>query len=239
MRKVHLLVLALLAVTVLTGCGGDRDIEVNVYVGSTPTAAPGAEATRPPAIPSPTAAVGKPASAPGAEPTATTLEPAVAEPTQAPEEPSAPPPTEAPSEAAPAPTAPPPSPPTKAPQVPEEVYTSAPAAWEASVTTLSSFRQKVSLDFTADGTGVHSKAVYVGEVTTRPTALHSTLTVEGQAAAELPSNQVEVIWIGEEAWVKIGRRPWVPVPVTALETSMPARWWASAICCPTFPRPIA
>ena len=42
--------------------------------------------------------------------------------------------------------------------------------------------------------------------------------MEGEAAAQLPSNKVEVIWIGEQAWVKIGRRPWVSVQVAALET---------------------
>jgi hypothetical protein len=225
MRGIKLLGLALLVVMVLAGCGGGREVEVNVHVGSTATAAPIAEASQPPAMPSPTAAA--------VEPTSPPLEPTVAEPTATQEAPAAPtevppteapptevPPTEAPTEAAPAPTptAPPPPPPTEAPQVPEDVYTFDPAAWEASVTTLSSFRQKVTLDFTADGTGVHSKATYVGEVTTQPTALHSTLTVEGEAAAQLPSNQVEVIWIGDQAWVKIGRRPWVQVPVTALES---------------------
>jgi hypothetical protein len=48
--------------------------------------------------------------------------------------------------------------------------------------------------------------------------LLSILAVEGQAASQLPSNQVKVIWIGAQAWVKVGRRPWVPVPVTALES---------------------
>jgi hypothetical protein len=84
--------------------------------------------------------------------------------------------------------------------------------------TLSSFRQRVTLDFTADGTGVSSRAVYEGEVATNPTALHSVLTIEGQAASQLPSNRVEVIWIGDQVWVKVGRKPWVQVPVTALES---------------------
>ena len=211
MRVLKGLILVLLLVVLLAGCGGGRDVEVNVYTGDQATAAPTVEPTQPPTMPSPTAAA--------VEPTATPAEPAPAEPTTEPVEPAAPtaaPPTEAPTEAPPQPTAPPPA--TEAPQLPDDVYTFDPADWEASIATLSSFRQKVVIDFTADGTGVNSKAKYVGEVTTNPTALHSTLTVEGQAAAELPSNQAEVIWIGDQAWVKIGRRPWVQVPVAALES---------------------
>jgi hypothetical protein len=212
----------LVVLFVLAGCGGDRDITVNVYVGDQATQTAAVESTQPVNMPEPTTVPAEVAQS--AEPTAT-AEPvgptAVPEATAAPTEPH---PTEAP--VAPSPestTAPPPEatvapPPTEAPQLPDAEYAFDPAAWEASLTSLSSFRQKVGLDFTADGTGVHSKAAYVGEATTNPTALHSTLTVEGEAASQLPANQVEVIWIGDQAWVKVGRRPWVQVPATALES---------------------
>jgi hypothetical protein len=198
-----------LVLFILTGCGGDRDIDIEVHVGDQATDAAVVEPSLPPDTPEPTVAPAEPTAAPTdaappAEPTAAPTE----APTEAPAEPTAPPPTDTPA----------PPPPTEAPQAPDDEYTFDPAAWEESLTTLSSFRQKVVLDFTADGTGVHSKVTYQGEVTMDPMALHSTLTVEGQAASELPSNRVEVIWIGEQAWVKVGRRPWVAVPVTALES---------------------
>jgi len=231
MRVTRILILAMLMATVLLACGADRDVEVNVYVGDQATEAAIAGPTQPPTA-VPTQAVES------VEPTATSeqvppsaeapVEPTVegpAEPAaEAPAEPTAAPPAEATAEspaeptAAPPPTEPPP-PPTKAPQTVEgDAYTLDPAAWEASLATLSSFRQKVVLDFGADGAGGQSRAVYEGEVTTNPSALHSTLRVEGQAASQLPSNQVEVIWIGEQAWIKVGRKPWVPVPVAALES---------------------
>jgi hypothetical protein len=86
-----------------------------------------------------------------------------------------------------------------------------------SLTALRSFRQKAVLDFSADDPGIYSRATYEGEVTTEPAALHSILRIEGQAPAHLPGNQVEAIWIGEQVWVKMGRKPWIQAPVTAIE----------------------
>lgn len=213
MRMTRILALVIILLSVLTACGGDREVEVNVHVGGRATDTAVAETTT--ALAQPTAEASVPTEATGpteaaapteppAEPTtqgqATT--PAEAAPTEAPATPtSEPAPTEAPQ-----------------PQPEEETYTLNPDDWQASVATLSSFRQKVVLDFVADGSGVHSKATYEGEVTTNPTALHSILSVEGEAASQLPSNRVELIWIGDQAWVKVGRKPWVQVPVTALET---------------------
>ena len=207
MRTRAILAVTILLLAVLAGCGGDRDIEVNVYVGDQATDTPVVEPTALPAEPtSPPAAPVEPTAESAATPEPTAQEQAAAPtesaPTEAPAAPtSEPAPTEAPQ-----------------PQPEEETYTFDPDDWQASVTTLSSFRQKVVLDFTADGSGVYSKATYEGEVTTAPTALHSVLRVEGEAASQLPSNQVELIWIGDQAWVKVGRRPWVQVPVSALET---------------------
>jgi len=86
-----------------------------------------------------------------------------------------------------------------------------------SLTALRSYRQKAVLAFSADDPGVYSRATYEGEVTTEPAGLHSILRIEGQAAAQLPGNQVEAIWIGDQVWVKMGRRPWIQAPVTAIE----------------------
>lgn len=99
-----------------------------------------------------------------------------------------------------------------------ESYTFDPGLWEESISSLSSFRQKAVLDFTADGSGDHSRVTYEGEVTTRPLALHSLLRVEGHAADHLPSNKIEAIWIGEQVWVKVGRRPWVQVSAASIKS---------------------
>ncbi len=99
-----------------------------------------------------------------------------------------------------------------------EIYTFDPGLWEESISALSSFRQKAVLDFTADGSGDHSRVTYEGEVATSPLALYSLLRVEGHAADHLPSNKIEAIWIGEHVWVKVGRRPWVQVSATAIES---------------------
>jgi hypothetical protein len=77
---------------------------------------------------------------------------------------------------------------------------------------VSTFRQHMRVSFTgeeSDYTGVFG---YDAEVNTGDQALHAVVTAEGAAAMELPSNTVEVIWIGTQMWVKIGKQPWVPVP---------------------------
>jgi hypothetical protein len=99
-----------------------------------------------------------------------------------------------------------------------EEYTFDPASWAESLVSLSSFRQKVVLGFASDGTDVQGRAVYDSEVTTDPSALHSTLRIEGQAAVQLPLDQVEVVWTGDQAWVKMGPKPWFQVPVASLES---------------------
>lgn len=100
----------------------------------------------------------------------------------------------------------------------EEEYTFDPAASQESLALLSSFRQKAVLNFIAEGSGIRSRVTYEGEVTTDPGALHSVVRVEGQGAAQLPTNQVEVTWLGDQVWVKIGVKPWVPVSATAVQS---------------------
>jgi len=182
-----------------------------------PTTAPeGGEATAPTAQPPAATEV-----APTEEQASTEAETTAAAPVEPTVEPTVEPavePTAEPPTPPPPPDTPAPPPATEAPVVPDDQYTFDPSEWEQSLTTLSSFRQKVVLVFHADGTGLESRLVYEGEVTTNPAALHSTLRVEGEAASQLPSNQIEVIWIGDRAWVKVGRKPWVPVTATALES---------------------
>jgi hypothetical protein len=210
-------VLGIVALALVVGCGGGRDVRVQIRASE--------EATEPVAV-EPTQASGSTAVA--AAPTATAVpatptgqvEPtasSVDTPAAIPETTATSAPIDTPTTSAPTDT---PLPlPTEAPQPPAaDTYTFDPATLEEGFTALGSFRQKVDLQFTADETGVHSRAVYDGEVTTNPAALHSTLRIEGQAAAQLPSNQVEVIWIGDQAWVKVGRKPWVRLSVTAMES---------------------
>jgi hypothetical protein len=207
-RTGRFVVLAIVALALMVGCGGGRDVGVQIRAG--------AEATEPAAV--------EPTQAPGSTEVAAAPA-ATAGPATAMEQvPPAAPSVEAP--AAIPETTTPPAPtdtllplPTEAPQLPAaDRYTFDPATSEEGLTALGSFRQKVVLEFTADETGAHSRAVYDGEVTTNPAALHSTLRIEGQAAAHLPSNQVEVIWIGDQAWIRVGRKPWVGLSVTAIES---------------------
>jgi hypothetical protein len=99
-----------------------------------------------------------------------------------------------------------------------EIYSFDPGLWVQNISALNSFRQKAVLDFTVEGSGNHSRVTYEGEVTTSPLAMHSLLRVEGQAAAQLPSNKIEAIWLGEAVWVKVGRGPWVQVSTVAIES---------------------
>jgi hypothetical protein len=77
---------------------------------------------------------------------------------------------------------------------------------------VSTFRQHMRVSFTEEGSDYTSVLDYDAEVNTSDQALHVAISAEGAAAEELPANTVEVIWIGTEMWVKIGRQPWVPVP---------------------------
>ncbi len=134
--------------------------------------------------------------------------------------PTAPPPT------VPPPTAPPPAaPPVESPadQEPLEVA----EIPELEVTTLdptgdglghlSTFRQRMTVDFTAQDTGYSGIYHYDAEVNTAEQAIHITVSAEGPAAQELPANQVQAIWIGTQLWLKLGNQPWLPVPESVAE----------------------
>jgi hypothetical protein len=222
MRIGFIVLVGILVLAFATGCAGGREIGLGPAEGNQATPPAVRESATPFSAPASTALPGEPTAASPASP-----QPAAPTATAEPEQPTAQPaqaeaPTAAPTSepataaAAPLPTKEPPPPLTEVPPLLEEAFTFDPDAWQASLTTLNSFRQKVTLDFT-DGSGAHSRAVYDGEATTDPTALHSTLRVEGEAASQLPTNQVELIWIGDQAWIRVGRTPWVPVSVSAIE----------------------
>ncbi|HEY88119.1 MAG TPA: hypothetical protein G4N98_00065 [Thermoflexia bacterium] len=75
---------------------------------------------------------------------------------------------------------------------------------------LGTFRQRLSVQFTGQGTaGTYS---YEADVNPPQSAIQITLRAEGPNAQYLPANQLQFIWIGNRAWVKIGNQPWLPVP---------------------------
>jgi len=77
---------------------------------------------------------------------------------------------------------------------------------------LPSFRQRMTMDFSAEETGYESVLRYESAVVPPESAVHVIVSAEGPAAQELPSNQAEAIWIGDRLWIKAGRQPWIPVP---------------------------
>ncbi|MCL7451619.1 MAG: hypothetical protein M8467_01075 [Anaerolineae bacterium] len=126
-------------------------------------------------------------------------------------------PAEASTGSAEPPRSPEPSPTaTDEPPATGEVYTFDPQNWQESLSALTSFRQKAVLQFTSEDRTT-SRATYEGRVTAEPKALHSLLWIEGRGTGQLPTNQVEVIWIGDKVWVKAGRQPWIQVPASAVE----------------------
>jgi hypothetical protein len=134
-------------------------------------------------------------------------------------EPTAPPPTEAPAEPTEAPTPEPTLPPEtveekdplEVAKIPElEVPEVDPSA--GGMGHLGTFRQRANIRFTAEDASYTSVLNYDAEVNTGDQAVHVALSAEGPAADELPSNTIEVIWVGTRVWVKIGNQPWVPVP---------------------------
>lgn len=107
--------------------------------------------------------------------------------------------------------------PTQTASEASQQYTFDPDAWRQSLASLSSFRQKAVLEFTSED-GATSKLTYEGRVTTDPAALHSLLWIEGRGMGQLPTSQVEVIWIGDEVWVRAGRQPWIKVSASSVES---------------------
>jgi hypothetical protein len=151
-----------------------------------------AEPTRPPApTEAPTEASGEGEAPPATEPPAT--EPAGSEP----------PPVEDPLEVA---------------EIPElEVVTLDPSG--DGLGNLGTFRQRMTVDFMAEDVDYSGTYRYEADVNTGDQAVHIVISAGGAAASQLPANSLEAIWIGTELWLKVGNRPWLPIPesVAAVE----------------------
>ncbi len=82
---------------------------------------------------------------------------------------------------------------------------------------LGTFRQRMVISFAGQESGYTGVYRYDAEVNTTKQAVHITVSAEGPAAQQLPSNQVQAIWIGPRLWLKVGAQPWVPVPESVAE----------------------
>lgn len=150
-------------------------------------------------------------------PTATAPPPtATSQPEQATETPV---PTVTPQEAQPE-ASPPEIPPGQSPldvaQIPElEVSSLDPRG--TPMTSLGTFRQRMRAEFVASDSAYSGIYHYEAEVNVAAQAVHMTVSAEGAAAEQLPVARAEAIWIGTRLWLKLGNRPWVPVPEDVAE----------------------
>ncbi len=87
---------------------------------------------------------------------------------------------------------------------------------EGGLGNLGTFRQRLSVQFTGPGTA--GTYIYEADVNPSQAAMQITLRAEGPNAQYLPSNQLQFIWIGNRAWVKVGNQPWLPVPKEVAST---------------------
>jgi hypothetical protein len=82
---------------------------------------------------------------------------------------------------------------------------------------LGTFKQRMTISFIgqeSEYTGIYH---YDAEVNTAQQAVYVTASAEGAAAQQLPSNQVQAIWIADKLWLKVGKQPWVQVPEAVAE----------------------
>lgn len=134
-----------------------------------------------------------------------------------------PPPTEPATEPAatePAQSAPPPPAPgpLEVAEIPElEVVTLDPSG--EGLGNLGSFRQRMTVEFTAEEVDYSGTYHYDADVNTGDQAAYIVVSAEGAAFDQLPANTLQAIWIGTQLWLKVGDRPWLPVPesVAAIE----------------------
>ncbi|MFP4344624.1 MAG: hypothetical protein ACLFU8_08020 [Anaerolineales bacterium] len=82
---------------------------------------------------------------------------------------------------------------------------------ESGMTGLETFRQRLQVRFTPQETGETGTYGYEAEVDLTARALHATLWAEGEVTESLPASRMEIVWIGERMWVKLGRLPWMEV----------------------------
>lgn len=78
-------------------------------------------------------------------------------------------------------------------------------------TGLETFRQRLRVSFTPQETGETGTYGYEAEVDLTAQALHATVWAEGEVTDSLPASRMEIIWIAERMWVKLGRLPWMEV----------------------------
>ena len=157
-------------------------------------------------------------------PTALPVEPTTPpEPTETPAETGgeaeAPPATE-PAATEPAPSEPPPPAPDplEVAEIPElEVVTLDPSG--EGLGNLGTFRQRMTVDFTAEEVDYSGTYRYEADVNTGDQAVYLVVSAEGAAFDQLPANSLQAIWIGTQLWLKVGNRLWMPIPesVAAIE----------------------
>ena len=203
MRKRLVVLLAVLLLMGSLACSASGSVEVE---GPEVTIAVGGDETTEEAVaPTEPAAATEEATAEAPAPTE-----AASPPTEAPA------PTEQPTVAPPPPPPPADQDPLEAADIPElQVLTLDPHG--EGLGNLATFRQRMTVNFVAQDTDYSGTYNYEAEVNTADQAVHITLTAEGAAAQELPSNQVQAIWIGTRLWLKVGNQPWVPVPESVAE----------------------
>ncbi len=68
---------------------------------------------------------------------------------------------------------------------------------------LGTFRQRMTVSFTGQESSYTGIYRYNAEVNTTEQAVHITVSAEGPAVQQLPSSQVQAIWIGTRLWIKI------------------------------------
>ncbi len=126
------------------------------------------------------------------------------------------PPTETPepsSTAEPTATPEPPATETPVPEPDETLELTLPGLESAGsgATGLETFRQRLRVSFTPQETGETGTYGYEAEVDLTAQALHATVWAEGEVTDSLPASRMEIIWIVERMWVKLGRLPWMKV----------------------------
>lgn len=138
--------------------------------------------------------------------------------TEAPGGAEAPPATEPPATESGEPEPPPAQDPLEVAEIPElEVVTLDPSG--EGLGNLGTFRQRMTVDFTAEEVDYSGTYHYEADVNTGDQAVHIVVSAEGAAVDQLPASSVQAIWIGTQLWLKLGNRPWLPIPesVAALE----------------------
>ncbi|MBC7252281.1 MAG: hypothetical protein H5T62_18640 [Anaerolineae bacterium] len=100
---------------------------------------------------------------------------------------------------------------------------------------LGTFRQRMTVSFTEQGSGYSGVYHYNADVNTAQQAVHITVSAEGSAMQQLPSNQAQAIWIGDRLWIKVGKQPWIPVPESVSEIQFEEQMFSVGVFLPYVP----